>query len=259
MPRTAAILIVEDEWIVARAVQKTLENAGYSVMGLASSAREALSLVDRQRPDLVLVDVVLEGETDGIDLAHQLRSRAGIPTIYVTAHTDEKTLARAMQTAPAGYVVKPFQESQLLSAVLTGLQRMHAAMGGGGGVGESQRGLGPHDDGDSDGGSTLRRNELRRVARALSEPRPSPGSTRMRLTARELEVVRLLLANGRVASIAERLRVSPATVRNHLMSVFRKLGVHSQVELIKELTEHAASDPKTGARVGQGDVNSFFK
>ena len=81
MPHPAAILIVEHEWIIARAVQKTLENAGYSVMGVASSAREALSLVDRQRPDLVLVDVVLDGETDGIDLAHQLRSRAGIPAI----------------------------------------------------------------------------------------------------------------------------------------------------------------------------------
>ena len=75
MPHSAVILIVEHEWIVARAVQKALENAGYSVMGVVSSAREALSLVDRQRPDLVLVDVVLDGETDGTSRGCSRRGR----------------------------------------------------------------------------------------------------------------------------------------------------------------------------------------
>lgn len=238
MPEPASILIVEDDWIVARAFQKTLENAGYAVTGPATSAREALALTQVKRPDLALVDVVVEGEKDGAALAAHLGA-ASIPVVYLTAHTDEETLGRAMETEPVGYVFKPFAEGQLLSAVMTGLQRWRA-----GGARREVVGLEPGAEPQNGGdgpeerevGERLRRRRLQTVTRLLSQPVSSAGGDQPVLTRRELDVVRLLLDNGRVASIADKLAVSPHTVRNHLRSVFRKLDVHSQVELIRVLT-----------------------
>ena len=229
MNESTNILIVEDEWIVARAVQKTLEAAGYAVSGIVATASEALSSVERQRPHLALIEVVLR-DGDGIELARQLTERQGIPIVYVTAHSDAQTLARAADTGPAGYVLKPFQDGQLLSAVTIALAQGGVTRGGNG----SGHGASRHADTVDVAGSS-RQRLLRRVAGAVSSQAPSQ-SAEVDLTARELEVVRLLLSNGRVRSIAEDLDISPHTVRNHLRSIFRKLGVHSQVELIQELT-----------------------
>ena len=233
MTESARILIVEDEWIVARAVQKTLETAGYHVSDVVTSAREALAAVERCRPDLALVDIVLNGGVDGIELARQLRSQASVPFVYVTAYSDTKTLGRAAETEPAGYVVKPFQEGQLLSAVAMAL-RTAGGQPGSNGHGEPT----PVTDVSGDA-SHERRRQLRTVAVAVSS-QPTSARSPVDLTSRELEVVRLLLSNGRVSSIAKQLGISPHTVRNHLRSIFRKLGVHSQVELIRELTSLGA-------------------
>lgn len=230
MNDSATILIVEDDWIVARAVEKTLEAAGYGVTDVVGCAHEALSSVERQKPDLALVDIGLCDDDDGIELARELRHRQGIPVVYVTAHSDAQTLARAADTHPAGYVLKPFQEGQLLSAVTIALAQRGATTGGNG----TRNGVSAHVDA-VDLADSGRQRLLRSVAEAVSSQVPSP-SEKVDLTARELEVVRLLLSNGRVRSIAEDLDISPHTVRNHLRSIFRKLDVHSQVELIQELT-----------------------
>lgn len=233
MSKSPQILIVEDEWIVSRAVQKTLEAAGYTVTDVVASAKEALQSIERRRPDLVLIDIVLQNGVDGVELARQIRSQIAVPVIYVTAYADTKTLARAAETEPAGYIVKPFQESQLLSAVVMALNRT-APPERPWGAGEASAVAGGAEGSTGD----PRQQHFRTVARALADRAGFGGREQMALTSRELEVVRLLLSNGRVVSIAERLSVSPHTVRNHLRSVFRKLGVHSQVELIRELSSH---------------------
>ena len=239
-----SVLIVDDEWIVARGVQKALEVEGYAVTGVASSAHDALLSVEQRQPDLALVDIVISGPVDGINLACLLRERHGIPSIFLTAHTDQPTMQRALGAAPIGYVVKPFQESQLLSSVrlaTVGLTKPASA---------TTALHGEHDDDDAPGrqlGSddagapdTPRQDQFRRVAQVLTDwPPRSPK--RQVLTRRELEVVRLLLANGRVASIAEDLGLSPNTVRNHLRRIYSTLGVHSQLELIRELTRHRST------------------
>ena len=251
---SVSVLIVEDEWIVARGVQKTLEGQGYRVTGLAASAQDALRSVEQERPTLALVDIVILGPVDGIDLACQLRERYGIPSIFLTAHADDETLRRALRAAPVGYVVKPFQEIQLLSS----LRLVSASVSGA----ESPMPVaGPADPlagvsdvfppaatppGSPAAGTETRQEQFRGVARVLSEWAPRRPAGRQVLTTRELEVVRLLLANGRVSSIAEELQVSPYTVRNHLRAVYRKLGVHSQVELIRGLTRLGADDGPSG-------------
>ena len=114
---TSSILIVEDESIVARDIQECLLSFGYKVTGVVSSGEEAIKAVTAERPDLVLMDIVLNGNVDGIDAAHEIRTRFGVPVVYLTAYADDKTLERAKVTEPFGYIVKPFDERELHSTV----------------------------------------------------------------------------------------------------------------------------------------------
>jgi CheY-like chemotaxis protein len=111
------ILVVEDEGIVLLHIKKTLEGLGYSVTGTATSGEDAIMKAMSERPDLVLMDIVLKGEIDGIDAAEKIRSLFHIPVIYLTAHSDESTLQRAKVTEPFGYIVKPFRDRDLHIAI----------------------------------------------------------------------------------------------------------------------------------------------
>ncbi len=102
------ILLVEDERITAMYEQGLLEDAGYKVTGTVSSAEDAIRIADEQSPDLVLMDIKLAGEMDGIKAAAVIRERFGIPVVFVTAHTDKEFLDRAKISEPFGYVIKPF-------------------------------------------------------------------------------------------------------------------------------------------------------
>jgi CheY-like chemotaxis protein len=102
------ILVVDDEIIIARELEARLVALGYQVLGIASTGRGAVELTERSKPDLVLMDIVLRGDMDGIEAAAEIRMRWGIPVIYVTAFADEATLLRAKITEPFGYIVKPF-------------------------------------------------------------------------------------------------------------------------------------------------------
>ncbi len=107
------ILVVEDESIVAEHIRRSLKNMGYSVSSVASSGENAIKEVEINCPDLVLMDIVLLGEMDGIETARQIRSRFNIPVVYLTAYSDEEILERAKITEPFGYVIKPFNEREL--------------------------------------------------------------------------------------------------------------------------------------------------
>jgi PAS domain S-box-containing protein len=119
----ATILIVEDEPVIAEAIELTLRDLGYAVLGHAGSADEALRSAAQQRPDLVLMDIRLRGLRDGIQAAELLRDQFRLPVVFLTAHADEATLRRARKTAPYGYVVKPFKMSDLRTAVEIALER----------------------------------------------------------------------------------------------------------------------------------------
>jgi len=107
------ILVVEDEVLVAAELESHLQNLGYIVCGKASSGKKAIELTDKHRPDLVLMDIILKGDLDGIEVADIIRSKYEIPVIFVTAYADEERLKRAKLTLPFGYVLKPFQEKNL--------------------------------------------------------------------------------------------------------------------------------------------------
>ena len=113
------ILIVEDEPLIADDIADILEQSGYQVVGIADEAPDALAMVEDTTPDLVLLDVNIEGDQDGIELAPQLKT----PFIYLTSYYDQKTLDRAKKTNPSGYIVKPFKEHDLIVNVEMALSR----------------------------------------------------------------------------------------------------------------------------------------
>jgi PAS domain S-box-containing protein len=107
------ILVVEDEGIIALDIQGELEGLGYAVCAIVATGEAAVAAVEQHRPDLVLMDIHLRGEMDGIQAADRIQDRFGIPIVYLTANADEATLQRARITGPFGYLLKPFQERDL--------------------------------------------------------------------------------------------------------------------------------------------------
>ncbi len=118
-----AVLIVEDESIVANDLQATLAALGFDAFAIAASAEEAMARAGERRPDVALVDVRIKGRLDGIKTAQLLRERFGIPIVYLTAHTDDATVERALKTRPYGYLLKPVKVPELRSAIESALRR----------------------------------------------------------------------------------------------------------------------------------------
>jgi len=120
---TASVLVVEDEGIVATHLQLSLEHLGYSVPEVAASGEDAIRLARSLRPSLVLMDICLDGELDGIEAAQAIRADPGLPVVFLTANSDESTLARAREVAPYGYLLKPFNQRELRSTIEVALHR----------------------------------------------------------------------------------------------------------------------------------------
>ena len=113
MMAESTIFIVEDEVIVARDIQSRLQKMGYEVTGTAARGEDAVERVLDQQPDLVLMDINLRGEMDGIDAAVNIRAEYDVPIIFCSAYSNKETLARAKITGPYGYVLKPFDNREL--------------------------------------------------------------------------------------------------------------------------------------------------
>jgi len=119
------ILVVEDERITGEDIKRGLKKAGYDVPAIVSSGEEAVQEAKKLQPDLVIMDIKLEGEMDGIEAAEKIKSKFDIPVIYLTAYSDENTLKRAKITHPSGFILKepfgflhkPFEDSELHTAI----------------------------------------------------------------------------------------------------------------------------------------------
>ena len=111
------ILVVEDESIVAKDIQNTLKKLGYEVTGVVSSGEKAIREVEENRPDLILMDIMLKGDQTGIEAAKSIKERFSVPVIFLTAYADDSTLNKAKITEPYGYIIKPFKERELQTTV----------------------------------------------------------------------------------------------------------------------------------------------
>ncbi|MBN1581986.1 MAG: PAS domain S-box protein [Anaerolineae bacterium] len=113
----ARILIVEDELLVARNIASKLEQAGHEIVGIAATGDEAVQVAAQAAPDLIVMDIRLEGDLDGIEAAGQIQAQMDMPVLYLTAYADETILSRARITTPFGYILKPFQDRELLGNI----------------------------------------------------------------------------------------------------------------------------------------------
>ena len=120
------IMVVEDERIIAEDLRHWLLALGYTVGPQVATGREAVQRCEGTRPDLVLMDILLPGEIDGIQAAQEIRDRFDIPIVYVTASSDDATLTRAKATEPFGYILKPFDERSLYSTIEMALYKHHS-------------------------------------------------------------------------------------------------------------------------------------
>ncbi len=117
------ILIVEDETIVALEIQKALESFDYEVTDIATDYESALLSVEENSPDIILMDINLGEDKDGIDIAKEIQNSYNIPIIFTTAYSDEETINRAIRTNPISYLIKPFKREELKSNILLGLYK----------------------------------------------------------------------------------------------------------------------------------------
>lgn len=123
MKAKASILVVENDGIIAKDLEKTLGEFGYNVPALAFSGEEAIRETAEHRPDLVITEAVLDGEIDGIELAYRIYSQFNIPVVFVTASSDKRTVERVKKVNPYGFIMKPFGEELLHATIETAIYR----------------------------------------------------------------------------------------------------------------------------------------
>ena len=194
------ILIVEDEPIIAADIESTLLSQGYDVAGIAYSAVQALDMIVNRSPDMVLLDIAIKGDMDGVSIAHLLRKKYFLPFIYLTSFSDKETLEKVKPTLPYGYIVKPFKDRDLLAAIELALYR--------------------HAQEQSNSELTLEKAE---------------SIAGVSLTNMEYRILSLLWEGKANQSIAKELFVSINTVKTHIKNIFEKFEANSRNELIVKL------------------------
>ena len=126
--RVINILIVEDELLIAKNLSQKLENLGYQIADIVSSGADAIQRAGEMKPDLILMDIVIKGDIDGIETAARIHQELDIPIIYTTAYADDETLQRAENTGSYGYLLKPFKERELHANIKIALSKHQEAV-----------------------------------------------------------------------------------------------------------------------------------
>jgi DNA-binding NarL/FixJ family response regulator len=196
------VFIVEDDAIIARDIQLILEGLGYAVIGMAYSGFQAIELLRTLKPDLALLDINLGGGLSGLDVARHLHSQGQTPFIFLTSYADRDTLQKARELHPVGYVVKPFEEHDLLAAIEIGTANY------------------------------ARQNNLSAISmEMLNRHLPTP------LTQREFEMLMDICDGKQNQEMADAHFVSLNTVKTHVKRIFEKLDVHSRPEAMVRIRE----------------------
>jgi CheY-like chemotaxis protein len=116
------ILIVEDDNLIAKDLEELLKGLDYNTLGIVSNGKDAIKITEEKKPDLILMDIVLKGELDGIQTAQIIKENYNTPFIYLTAYYDKEVLKIAQKTQPAAYITKPYEEKELQTAIQLAIQ-----------------------------------------------------------------------------------------------------------------------------------------
>lgn len=196
----AKILIVEDEPIIAMDIKSYLRKLGYQVIGIAHDSEQALDMIYTRQPDLVLLDIRIDGTRDGIQIAGIINEKYDIPFLFLTSHSDEHTLDRATATKPYGYIVKPFDENDLKTSVAVALHNHNAT-----------------------------RNSTTFSKEKLDKYCNSP------LSDKEYQIIINLTEGKKSNDIASLNEISFNTVKYHLKNIYQKMEVSGKTELLSKI------------------------
>lgn len=197
-----SILIIEDEVIIAQDIASKIQKLGYDVAAIKHHSEKAVDYLSFHTPDLVLCDIRIKGPRDGIEIAEIVRKNKGVPFIFLTSLSDRSTLERAKKTLPYGYIVKPFNESDLLSAIEMALYK-HSV-------------------------------ELESLA--LSKDKIDAMATSS-LTSKEYELLLEVTKGLTNNQIAEKHFISVNTVKFHMRNMLNKLEVSNRADALHKIID----------------------
>ena len=196
--------IVEDEMIIAETISLALKKLGYLPTKPAYSYESAISMLEEEKPEIVLLDINLNDELDGVDLAHYINANYSLPIIFLTANSDRNTIDRSKQTRPNAFLVKPFSNEDLFSAIEIA-HFNHEML------------------------TEENKNTKINILQSALE--------KYQITSREEEII-LMISNGfRHKEISKQLFISEATVKRHLSNIYQKVGVQSSIDALNKLQE----------------------
>jgi len=198
------ILIIEDEPIIAKNIAVYLNDCDYIVSGIAYDHEEALQQLKENTPDAAIIDINLDSEKDGIEIADYINSSCFIPFLFLTSHADKDTLQRAKRVEPWGYVVKPFNEKTLLATIEIAISNF------------AQR-----------SNKQVPSIDFGKINKHLISP----------VSEREFEVLRLIYEGKPNRQIADGLYVSLNTIKKHINNIYMKLDVDSRSTALVRLRE----------------------
>ena len=195
-----SIIIIEDEAIVAMDLESRLKKLGYTVAGIYGNSEKALNYLEVHTPDLILCDINIGGDKDGIEVAMYVKQNKRVPLIFVTALSDRKTLEQARKALPYGYIVKPYEDSDILSAIEMARYKHHV---------ELEQ-------------ITLTRDKLKPL---LLDP----------LSNREFELLQDIVKGMTNTQICKIRYISINTTKYHVSNIFRKMDVKSRAEVLQKI------------------------
>jgi DNA-binding NarL/FixJ family response regulator len=197
------ILIVEDEPLVAADIAGLLDAINFESAGIAYDGKKALEMIETLKPDACLLDINLESDLDGIAVAHEINKRFKIPFVFLTSHSDRGTIEKVKETRPAGYILKPFDEHDLLTSLEIAMFN--------------------HMNTRSIGDALTLEFVNSKIPTALSE--------------REFEILNLVRQGKTNRVISEELFVSINTIKTHLLRIYDKLDVNNRTEVMFKINQ----------------------
>ncbi len=196
------ILIVEDDAVISQLIEHYLIEFGHKVIGSAYNSARVLDLIHNLKPDLIMLDINIEGIRDGIDIAHIIDEKYSIPYIFITAHSDQNTLQRAQKVNPLAYLLKPFREEDLRVSIAIGMANY-------------QRN---------------KNNEILTIQQ-VNTAALSP------ISEKEFEILQHISKGLSNKQVGLKLALSPNTVKWHSQNIYSKLGVQNRTAAARWLVD----------------------
>ncbi len=197
---TIRVLIVEDDPIIGEDIHDMLTNVDYSVVSVAYSKTEAIKVINDEQLDLVLLDINLDGDFEGFEVAEHINKTRRIPFLYLTSYSGKEILERAKPTMPMGYIVKPFNEEELYSNIEVALYNFSKFV-------------------------LPTEFQIETINSKINTP----------LTQKEFETLKGLYHGKTNRQLAESQFVSVNTVKTHIKNIYEKMGTHTRLETIAQI------------------------